>query len=74
MPTDDACVLLGHMAGQPLFRQRLNRWTRPGAWESYLYLVADERSASPSAWAQIHIPNDQLPQVVAALPSRTDTP
>ncbi|MFI0481754.1 hypothetical protein [Actinomadura sp. 9N215] len=67
MPTVDACGLLTVLARYPEFQDRLNRWTMPGAWECYVYLLADEGKVSPSPLAQVHFPQEQITEVTAVL-------
>ena len=67
MPVSDAQRMLGILLRHPEMEQHLNRWTRPGAWEVFSYLVADEGKVVQSDWAQIHFPKTQIPEVVEHL-------
>ncbi|MFD0684336.1 hypothetical protein [Actinomadura fibrosa] len=67
MPVEDTRIMLARLAEHPRFRERFNRWTRPDAWENYVYLLAGDTDVQLSAWAQIHFPNDQLDEVTAIL-------
>ncbi|MFD0903584.1 hypothetical protein [Actinomadura sediminis] len=71
MPVTDAQTMLGLLLSHPDMEQRLNRWTRPGAWEVFSYLVADEGRIVQSGWAQIHFPKAQIPEVIEHLRAAT---
>ncbi|MGI5204065.1 hypothetical protein ACQEU6_21105 [Spirillospora sp. CA-108201] len=67
MPKADACAFLSLVGTNPVFRERLNRWTMPDAWDSYVYITADEDGASLSTWAQVHFPRTQIAEVTDIL-------
>jgi hypothetical protein len=72
MPADDGASMLSVLSELPKYRERFNRWTLPGAWESYVYLLASDDGVAPSRWAQIHFPAEQIGEVTEIL-SREDS-
>ncbi|MFC6886838.1 MULTISPECIES: hypothetical protein [Actinomadura] len=68
MPVDDASELLGVLAAHPSFDgRRLRRWTSPGAWENYVYLLPDDDGFGLASWAHLHFPKRQIGEVAALL-------
>ena len=67
MPVGDACTFLSLLGKTTVFRQRINRWTMPEAWEAFVYITMDDHGASPSTWAQVHFPRTQINEVTERL-------
>ncbi|WP_433144944.1 hypothetical protein ACQPZ8_01165 [Actinomadura nitritigenes] len=68
LPTQDANRLVGILGADPLFAERVRRWTHPDAWQAVIWLFpTDDGYAGPEPAVQITFPADQLNDLVAVL-------
>lgn len=68
MPVTDAARLIGVLGRDPIFRERVRRWTHLEAWQAVVYLFPiGDGGADLVPTAQVSFPADQIPDLMAAL-------
>jgi hypothetical protein len=64
MPEEDALRLIGELGDDPIFHQRMRRWTHPEAWQNIVYLFPTSNGrAAPERTAQLTFPRNQLAEL-----------
>jgi hypothetical protein len=68
MPMPDATRVIGMLGKNPLFDERVRRWTHPEAWMSIVYIFPNgQGEAELMNAAQLHFPRTQIGELVEVL-------